>query len=193
MDTEIKSSHTGSLTHGKVVHALKRRVRIISPVLLKDPEKACVLEILPQKRDDIEKVSTAPDIASVVIYFDSNKLSKVTLSILLDTLLANLCTKENSQLLSINLRKWSLFRAISAFPSVPPVDRLSNPRVHSLVLGGMALLISKQNLFRALGYNMVTIPVTAMDKINPMIASVAMTFSSISVVLNSLHLQHKQE
>lgn len=118
MDTEIKSSHTGSLTHGKVVHALKRRVRIISPVLLKDPEKACVLEILPQKRDDIEKVSTAPDIASVVIYFDSNKLSKVTLSILLDTLLANLCTKENSQLLSINLRKWSLFRAISAFPSV---------------------------------------------------------------------------
>ena len=52
----MKSSHTGSLTHGKVVHALSRRVRIISPVLLKDPERACVLEIMLQKRDGIEKV-----------------------------------------------------------------------------------------------------------------------------------------
>jgi P-type Cu+ transporter len=60
MDTEMKPSHTGtgSLSHGKVVHALNRRVRIISPVLLKDPERACVLEILLQKRDGIEKVRT---------------------------------------------------------------------------------------------------------------------------------------
>jgi len=48
-----------------------------SPVLLKDPERACFLEILLQKRDGIEKVSTVPDIASVVIYFDPKKLPKV--------------------------------------------------------------------------------------------------------------------
>ena len=86
----MKSSHTGSLTHGKVVHALNRRVRIISPVLLKDPERACVLEILLQKRDGIVKVHTVPDIASLVIYFDPNKLPKAKLFTLLDALLANL-------------------------------------------------------------------------------------------------------
>ena len=86
----MKSSHTGSLAHGKVVHALKRRVRIISPVLLKDPERACVLEIMLQKRDGIEKVQTVPDIASLVIYFDPSKLAKAKLLSLLDALLANL-------------------------------------------------------------------------------------------------------
>jgi Cu+-exporting ATPase len=90
MHTEMKSSHTGSLTHGKVVHALKRRVRIISPVFLKDPERACVLEILLQKRDGIEKVRTVPEIASIVIHFDPNKLPKAKLFTLLNTLLVNL-------------------------------------------------------------------------------------------------------
>jgi P-type Cu+ transporter len=90
MDTEMKSSHTGSLAHGKVVHALNRRVRIISPVFHKDPERACVLEILLQKRDGIEKVRSVPDIASIVIYFDPKKLPKAKLFTLLDALLGNL-------------------------------------------------------------------------------------------------------
>ena len=33
----MKSSDTVSLNHGKVVHALNRRISIIAPVLLKDP------------------------------------------------------------------------------------------------------------------------------------------------------------
>ncbi|MEI6541996.1 MAG: heavy metal translocating P-type ATPase [Methylococcales bacterium] len=61
-----------------------------SPVLLKDPERACVLEILLQKRDGIVKVRTVPDIASLVIYFDPDKLSKEKLFTLVDALLANL-------------------------------------------------------------------------------------------------------
>ena len=96
----MKSSHTGSLTHGKVVHALNRRVRIISPVLLKDPERACVLEILLQKRDGIEKVRTVPDIASIVIHFDPNKLPKAKLFTLLDALLANLGKRKPAATLS---------------------------------------------------------------------------------------------
>ena len=96
MNTEMKSSQIGNLTHGTVVHALNRRVRIISPILLKDPERACVLEIMLQKRDGIEKVRTVPDIASVVIHFDPKKLPKAKLFNLLDALLVNLGKKNLS-------------------------------------------------------------------------------------------------
>ncbi len=86
----MKSSHTANLTHGKVVHELNRRVRVISPVLLKDPERAYILEILLKKREGIGDVRTVPDIASIVICFDPNKLPKAKLFPLLDTLLGNL-------------------------------------------------------------------------------------------------------
>lgn len=42
----MTTKNINDLTHGTVVHDLKRRVRIISPVLKKDLERAYVLEIL---------------------------------------------------------------------------------------------------------------------------------------------------
>lgn len=92
----MNKTNTNSLSQGQLVHALKRRVRIIAPVLQKAPERAYILEILLKKRDGILAVRTVPDIASVTINFDPQKFPKANLLKLLDALLANLGQRTKS-------------------------------------------------------------------------------------------------
>lgn len=74
----------------QIVHQLNRRVRITSPIIKNDQERAYIFEIILKKRPEIKRVKTVWKIGSVVIEFDPAGLPKKNLLILLDAVLGNL-------------------------------------------------------------------------------------------------------
>ena len=52
--------------------------------------------------------------------------------------------------------------------------------------------VIKRNLFFALVYNIIGIPIAALGFLSPMLAGTAMALSSISVLLSSLALNKKE-
>jgi len=61
--------------------------------------------------------------------------------------------------------------------------------VNTIKLSKATIRIIKQNLFWAFIYNTVGIPLAAIGWLNPIFAALAMAFSSVSLISNSLRLK----
>ena len=59
----------------------------------------------------------------------------------------------------------------------------------SRILSAKVMSNIKQNLFFAFVYNGIGIPIAALGLLNPMFAGLAMSISSVSVLVNSLRLK----
>lgn len=87
---------TASYKNFQLAHQLKRRIRVIAPILKNDQERCYILEILLTKRLEIKRVRSRSALGSVVIEFNPDSLPLANLLILLDAVLGNIASKPMS-------------------------------------------------------------------------------------------------
>lgn len=125
----------------ELAHELKNRIRILVPILEKDPDRTYIFEIILKKRPEIKAIKSVPEIGSVTLYFDYQALPKQNLLILLDTVLGNIGKKKISlpksniiEDLSIPLQDISLAIEGMSCASCALLLEMSlnrDPRIHS--------------------------------------------------------------
>src|SRR5574340_1377284 len=76
-----------------VAHRLTRRLRIVSPLLAKNPERCYILEILLRKRPEIKEVRSVPAIGSVTLHYDSARLPEANLLTIVDAVIGNISAR----------------------------------------------------------------------------------------------------
>jgi len=67
-----------------------------------------------------------------------------------------------------------------------------NQLVDAFLISKHTLKTIKQNLFWAFAYNIVAIPIAAMGLLSPMVGALAMAFSDVIVIGNSIRLKTKK-
>ena len=78
------------MKHFRVAHRLRRRLRIVSPVLARHAERCYLLEILLRKQPAVREVSVVVDIGSLTVRFDPDTLPEARLLATLDAILGHL-------------------------------------------------------------------------------------------------------
>lgn len=96
MDTQYSAPNSAP-TNFQLVHQLKRRIRILSPILINDQERSYILEIILKKRPEIKNIRSIYALGSVVIEFDPVRLPVKNLLILLDAVLGSIARKQEGQ------------------------------------------------------------------------------------------------
>ncbi|TXT27507.1 MAG: Cu2+-exporting ATPase [Rhodocyclaceae bacterium] len=76
--------------HFRIVHRLRRRLRVLAPALEKEQERCYILEILLRKHPAIKEVRIVADIGSLVVEYDPAALPEERLLATLDAVLGNL-------------------------------------------------------------------------------------------------------
>src|SRR5574340_1515348 len=79
-----------------VAHRLTRRLRIVSPLLRRNPERCYILEILLRKRPEIKDVRSVPGIGSVTLHYDPARLPEARLLATLDALIGNISVRPHA-------------------------------------------------------------------------------------------------
>ncbi|TAN46022.1 MAG: heavy metal translocating P-type ATPase, partial [Rhodospirillales bacterium] len=79
-----------ALSHIAVLHRLPRRLRVHVPAILKDDERAYVLEIALKKHPDLFEVAVVPRIGSLTVRFNPARIAEERVLALLDAVAGNI-------------------------------------------------------------------------------------------------------
>ena len=117
------------MKHARVVHRLSRRLRLVAPALVKQPERCYILEILLRKHGAIREVRAVPEIGSVTIHYEPAALPEVRLLAVVDAVIGNIAAAPP--------------RKPAAAPATPPDGPAQecNVAVEGMTCASCALLI----------------------------------------------------